>query len=105
MSQPDLSPMPGYVLCKPHEIKSKVGNYAMPTQPDDPDKAPEYGEVIKVGELLPEKKMPYDAKFVPKVGDKIGYKKYNYFTLNIGTKQYVAVHFENILVGVKDEQV
>jgi co-chaperonin GroES (HSP10) len=92
-----LKPSPGYLICKPHQIQTKTGAYELPPQNDDPDKAPEFGEVLEVGPLLPDKKMPYDAKYIPKVGDKIAYKKYNYFTLNIGVKQYVAVHFENVL--------
>jgi co-chaperonin GroES (HSP10) len=99
-----LHPQPGYVICVPYKLETKTGNFEIPNTENDPDKAPEFGEVIEVGALLPLKKMPYNAEYVPAVGDKIAYKKYNYFTLNIGVKQYVAVHFENILLRITDEQ-
>lgn len=96
-----LLPQPGYVILKQYKLDTKTGAYEIPSD-DDPDKAPEYGEVLEVGALLPDDKMPYDKKFVPKKGDKIAYKKYNHFKIPVGVKTYIAVHFENILLTIED---
>ena len=97
------TPSPGYLVCTPYAIETKTGAFEIPKASDDPEKAPEFGEVLEVGALLPDKKMPYEAKFIPKVGDKIAYKKFNYFTITIGTKQYAVVHFENVILKLEED--
>lgn len=97
-----LNPMPGYVICKPYKLENKAGAFHLPDQDKDPDKAPEFGEIIEIGSLLPVKKMPWNPDHVPKVGDKIAYKKFNYFTHTIAAKQYAIVHFENILYKIEN---
>ena len=95
-----LEPAPGYLILKKHSLKKKLGSYEMPDLKGED--APELGEVLEVGPLI--NKMPYDAKYLPKVGDIIAYKKYNVFTLKIGVQERIAAHFENYLFTVNDSE-
>lgn len=95
-----LAPAPGYLVLKKHSIKKKLGSYEMPDLKGED--APELGEVIAVGPLVT--KMPYNAQFLPKVGDIIAYKKYNVFTLKLGVQERIAAHFENYLFTVKENE-
>ena len=94
-------PFPGYIVLKPYILNQKVGNWSVPSE--DPENAPELGEVIQVGPEIA--KMPYDAKYLPKVGDVIAYKKYNHFKFAIGSTQYYLVSFENILFELEVKNV
>lgn len=89
-------PAPGYIILKPYKLNRKVGNWQISAEGED---APDLGEVLQVGPEIA--KMPYDAKYLPKKGSIVAYKKYNVFKLALGSEESLAVHFDNFLFEVK----
>jgi len=107
-----IKPFPGMAVLEEYELKRKSSGYTLPKA--DEENTPQIGKILDVGQIPAEitakiKEWKLDIKeagdFIDtyrpfRVGMIVAYKKYQDFPIQIGTKKFIAVGFENLLFEI-----
>jgi len=107
-----ISPFPGHAVLEEYELKTKSSGYTLPKA--DAENTPEIGRILDVGKIpaeviaktkewkLTDKEVDdFIAAYRPfKIGMIVAYKKYKNYPIQLGTKTFNAVAFEDILFEI-----
>jgi co-chaperonin GroES (HSP10) len=91
----DILPWRGVILCQEVEEETTASGLVLNVNPgEDPNKKPDKGIVVAVGEPEdPDKPFPYKLK----AGDLVFYERYTKNVIRHGTKTYNFIYAKNIM--------
>ena len=88
----------GYALVE--TIKESAGKFELP---ESSDKKVQKGKIIKISTQLDKSDLNVNWSCPATVGETIWYRNWGSETYDLGGKDYIAVRFRDIIMGVKDE--